>query len=230
MPAGPFCTSMDILTSWVQRVDGWLQVWCYSYRGVITSEMSADLVPLSDMPDYTVQLYQTCMLGSFIQIHVFGQLTFWLVECRGTRDGYKSGATLTEVPLHQTCLLIRCLLRHACLNSATLSCTVQLYQTCMLGSFIQSHLFVKCFSTRKSGMLQIHQTCLQVRCSSHRVVKRISYQPGRHLEYIKFWVMHQLHHWDVTRMMCVTPESVNSAFCTQIPGVCRFSENFLIIL
>ena len=27
----------------------WLQVWCYSYRGAITSDMSSDLVPLSDI-------------------------------------------------------------------------------------------------------------------------------------------------------------------------------------
>ena len=33
--------------------------------------MSADPVPLSYMPACTVQLYQTCMLGSFIQVHVF---------------------------------------------------------------------------------------------------------------------------------------------------------------
>ena len=43
----------------------------YSYRGAITSDMSADPVPLSDMPACTVQLYQTSLLGSFIQIHVF---------------------------------------------------------------------------------------------------------------------------------------------------------------
>ena len=71
MPAGPFCTSTDILTSWVQREGECLQVWCYSYRGAITSDMSADPMPLSDMPACTVHLYQTCMLGSFIQIHVF---------------------------------------------------------------------------------------------------------------------------------------------------------------
>ena len=71
MSAGPFCTSTDILTSWVQREEGWLQVWCHSYRGAITSDMFADPVPLSDMPACTVQFYQTCMLGSFIQIHIF---------------------------------------------------------------------------------------------------------------------------------------------------------------
>ena len=32
-----------------------------------------------------------------------------------------SGATLTEVPLHQTCLLTGANLRYACLYSATLS-------------------------------------------------------------------------------------------------------------
>ena len=51
--------------------EGWLQVWCYSYRGSITSDMSADPVPLSDMPVFTVQLHRTCRLGSFIQIHEF---------------------------------------------------------------------------------------------------------------------------------------------------------------
>ena len=71
MPAGPFCISTDILTSWVQMEEGWLQVRCYSYRGAITSDTSADPVPLSDMPAFTVQLYQACLLGSYIQIHVF---------------------------------------------------------------------------------------------------------------------------------------------------------------
>ena len=64
----------------VQREEVLLQVWCYSYRGAITSDMSADPVPLSDMPACTVQLYQTYMLGSFIQIHVF-------VKCFTIRQG-----------------------------------------------------------------------------------------------------------------------------------------------
>ena len=69
MPAGPFCTSTKLSTSLVQR-DG------YSYRGAITSDISADPVPLSDMLACTVQLYQTCMLGSFNQIHVFVKCLF----------------------------------------------------------------------------------------------------------------------------------------------------------
>ena len=35
---------------------GWLQVWCYLYRGAIISDMSDDLVSLSDMPACTMQL------------------------------------------------------------------------------------------------------------------------------------------------------------------------------
>ena len=66
MPAGSFCISTDILTSWVQMEEGWLQVRCYSYRGAITSDTSTDLVPLSDMLAFTVQLYQTCLLGSYM--------------------------------------------------------------------------------------------------------------------------------------------------------------------
>ena len=50
---------------------------------------------------------------------------------------HKSGAILRGVPLHQTSA-----------DPVSLSnmhaCTVQLYQTCMLGSFIQLHIFVKC--------------------------------------------------------------------------------------
>ena len=47
--------------------EGLLQVLRYSYKGAITSDMSADPVPLSDMPTCRLQLYQICMLGSFIR-------------------------------------------------------------------------------------------------------------------------------------------------------------------
>ena len=111
MPAGPFCTSTNILTSWVQR------------------------------------------------------------------DGYKSGATLTEVPLRQTCLLIRCHSQICLLvqcNSFRHACWVHLSRyMCLLSASP---------SGKKPGMLQIHQTCLQVRCGSHGFVKLVSNQPGRHLE------------------------------------------------
>ena len=36
--------------------EGWLQVWCYLYRGAIISDVSDDPVPLSDMPACIMQL------------------------------------------------------------------------------------------------------------------------------------------------------------------------------
>ena len=63
------CHCNGHFTSRVQmKKDG---VRCYLYSGAIISDMSADTVPLSDMPACTVQLYQTRMLGSFIQIRDF---------------------------------------------------------------------------------------------------------------------------------------------------------------
>ena len=53
------------------------------------------------MPVGVIPHFWPCLLVRFAL-----QLTFSLIECRGKRDGFKSGATLTEVPLHQTCLLI----------------------------------------------------------------------------------------------------------------------------
>ena len=130
----------------MQREVGWLQVLRYSYRGAITSDMSADQVPLSDMP----------------------------------------------------------------------ACTVQLYHTCMLGSFIQLHVFVKYFSIRQDIWYVTNPPDMP---TGKVRLPRVGYQSGRHLECIKFCLMHHLHHWDVTRMMSVTPESVKSAYCMQIPGL-----------
>ena len=43
--------------------EGWLQVWCYLYRGAIISDMSDDPVPLSDMPACTMQLLSDMHAG-----------------------------------------------------------------------------------------------------------------------------------------------------------------------
>ena len=53
------------------QIEGLLQVWYYLLRGVIASDMFADLVLLSDSTACTVHLCQTCILGSFIQIRMF---------------------------------------------------------------------------------------------------------------------------------------------------------------
>ena len=71
MPAVPLPQCNRYFTFRVQIGEGWLQVGCYLYRGAITSDVSAEVVPLSHMPACTVQLYQTCMLCSFIQVRVF---------------------------------------------------------------------------------------------------------------------------------------------------------------
>ena len=160
MSTGQFCTSSDILTNRVQTEEGWLQVCCYSFRGAITSDMSADLMSLSDMPACLATLSD--MHAGFIY----------------------SDACVCKVLLHQARNLI-------------------------------------CYKN--------HQICLQVRCSSHGFEKLISYHPECHLEYIKFWAMHCLHHWDVTSMMFVTQEAVKSAFCMQIPGVCQCQGKFSYI-
>ena len=48
------CHCNQQFTSRVQMEEGWLQVWCYLYRGAIISDMSDD--PRSDMPSCTMQL------------------------------------------------------------------------------------------------------------------------------------------------------------------------------
>ena len=107
--------------------------WC----GASSSVMHVGVVPH----------YRPCLLVWYLTIdHICWSnatvIDILLVECRMKKDSYKSGAICTEVPLYQTCLLIQC-------HSDMPACTVQLYQTCMLGSFIHIHLFVKCCSIRQ---------------------------------------------------------------------------------
>ena len=75
--------------------EGWLQVWCYLYRGVITSDMTADPMPISDMIACIAQLRHTCMIGSFIQISVF-------VMCCSIRQGISDIPT-GRMPLQWVC-------------------------------------------------------------------------------------------------------------------------------
>ena len=57
-------------TSRVQMEEGWLQVWCYLDRGTITSDMSADLVQLSDMPSCTMHLLSDMHAGIHLRMFV----------------------------------------------------------------------------------------------------------------------------------------------------------------
>ena len=67
--------------------EGLLQVWCYLHKGAIISGMYDDLVPLSDMPACTIQLYQTCMLGSLIHLRM-------LVKCCSIKQGIGSDSNI----------------------------------------------------------------------------------------------------------------------------------------
>ena len=82
------------------------------------------------MPVGMVPHYRQCLLACFAL-----QPTFLLVEFRGKRNGYKSGATLKEVPLHQTWLLIQChsqiFLLVQC-NSIRNACWVHLFRYVLL--------------------------------------------------------------------------------------------------
>ena len=108
VPAGMVSQYQLCLLEW------YLTISCACCYGVSLSAVSAGVVlhightfwfgtSLSAMPVGVVPYSLPCLL-----VHFAIQPTFWLVECRRKRDGYKSGATLTEVPLHQTCLLIWC--------------------------------------------------------------------------------------------------------------------------
>ena len=71
--------------------EGWLQVWCYLYRGAIISDMSDDPVPHSDRPASTMQLYQTSMLGSWIHLRLF-------VKCCSIKQGIWSVTNPSDMP------------------------------------------------------------------------------------------------------------------------------------
>jgi len=62
-----------------------------------------------------------------------------------------------------------------------------------------------------------------------RFVVIVGYHPGRHLEYIKCWVMQEWQHSNMTRMMFEIQESVKKALWMQIPGLCQSQERLSYI-
>ena len=102
------------------------------------------------MYSVVVPHYRPCLLVWYLTIghacwsvlyfNRYFSLDIALVEGRRKMDGYKSGATLTGANFTSDMFADPVLL------SDMHTCTVQLYQTCMLGSFIQIHVFVKCLS------------------------------------------------------------------------------------
>ena len=79
-------------------------------------------------------------------------------------------------------------------------------------------------SGKKSGMLQVHQTCLQVRCGSHGIVLNLS---ATILDTI---LNISNSERCISCMISVAQESVKSAFYMRIPGVCCSQGKFSYIL
>ena len=97
-----FSTSLSALpVGVVPRYRPCLLGWCLTVGHVFWCGASLLAMPVGVVPHY-----RPCLLARFTL-----QPTFWLVGCRGKRVGYKSGATLTEVPWHPTYLLIHSQIR-----------------------------------------------------------------------------------------------------------------------
>ena len=148
------------------------------------------------MPSRVVPHYQPCLLVFILTIDMpVGVVLHYrpclLVNCycnqyftsrvQMDKGGYKSGATCTEVPLYQTCLMIQCHTQICLLVQCK-----YIRHACWVHEFIYACLLSAVLSSKISGLLQIHQTCLQVEYCSHTVLKLVGYHPGRHLVYIKF--------------------------------------------
>ena len=78
----------------MQTEERWLQVWCYSYRGAITSDMFADPVPLSDMPACTVQqaMHSGIIYSDTRVCKVLLHQARYLVCYKSSRHAYRLGA------------------------------------------------------------------------------------------------------------------------------------------
>ena len=103
--------------------------WCGASLSAMVLIIGRDFwcgTSLSVMLDGVVPHYRTCMLACYLTIgHAFSSIAtatdILLVECRWKKVGYNSVATLTEVRLHQTWLLILCHSQICLLVQPTLS-------------------------------------------------------------------------------------------------------------
>ena len=166
-----------------------LLVWCLTIGHACWCSTTLTAMPVGVVPHYTKYMLTWYLTIGHTCSSIAPATNIVLVECRWRQDGTNSVATLTGLPLHQRCLLILCHSQIYLLVQSTLSD--------MHAGFIYSDAHVcKVISSpgKTYGLIQIHQTCLQVRCRSHGFVKLVSYHPGHHLEYIIFRVMHQLHY------------------------------------
>ena len=167
--------------------------------------------------------YRPCLLAWYLKI---GHACWFIATVQpifywSSADGRRMVTSLV-LPV-QRCYYIRYVcwfgatLRYACLYSATLSD--------MHAGFIYSGTYTCICSNspsgKVSGLLKIHQTCLQVRCRSHWFVNLSATILDAILNISNSeWCMNYYsNHRDVTRMMPVIQESGKLEFCMQIPGV-----------
>ena len=93
-----------------------LLVWCLIISHAFWCGASLYVMPsgerntLSAIPVDVVSHYRPCLLAWYLRAcwSIATATDILPVECIWKKDGYKSGATCTEVPLYQTWLLIRC--------------------------------------------------------------------------------------------------------------------------
>ena len=127
-------------------------------------------------------------------------------------------------------------IRHVCLSGATLTYSC-LYSATLSDRHAGFNYLDTCICSasppgKASGLLQIHQTCLQVRCFSRWFINLSATILDAFLNISNSeWCMNS-NHWDVTRMISVIQVSVILEFCMQIHGVywsqVKFSYIFLI--
>ena len=128
MSAGVLFPYRSCLLAWCLIINHAYLMCCLTISHAFCCGASSSTMPVGVVPHY-----RPCLLAWYLTIdHAFWSIAtainILLVECRWKKGGYKPGATCTEVPLYQTCLMIWC---H---SQICLLIQCNYYQTCMLGS------------------------------------------------------------------------------------------------
>ena len=200
-----------------------LLVWCLTKGHAFWCDTS-----LSAMYVGVVPQYRLCLLALYLNI---GHACWFVATVQpifywSSADGRRMVTSLVP-PVHR-CLYIRYVcwfdanLTHACLYSATLSdmCARFIYSnTCICNASP---------SGKASGLLQTHQTCLQVRCRSPWFVNLSATILDAILNISNSeWCMNS-NNWDFTRIMSVIQESVKVDFACKSLQFTGLKKDFLI--